>query len=353
MKERPQRVSMKTIAERLGISKATVSLALRNSPEVSKKMKARVQAAAEELGYKLNPALGQVLSRIRTHDQYRATLALVNANEDRQAFVRHPTIPEYVAGARGRAELMGYSLDTFWLYEPDMSGERLCSVMTARGIKGALIVGLMDDANFPEKLLPVARNLPAVVTGVRTHEPTLPYVCTDHHGLAFQAVENALRLGYRRPGLVLDGDIDRLVEGRFSAGYLYGQLQLPETNRLRPFYETQRVEAEPELFAGWMEVERPDVIFTLYNNVEDWLKELGFRVPKDIGLIQLEWRRQNNRWAGMHQHNNHTGEAAVDTLVGLIHRGETGIEAEPRAVLIAPSWQDGNTVLNRGHKVVS
>ena len=338
---------MRTIAERVGVSKATVSLALRNSPEVSAGMKARVRKVAEELGYKLNPALGQMLSRIRTRDAYRATLALVNAIEDGQAFARDPTIPEYVTGVRARAELLGYSLDTFWLYEPELSGERLCSIMLARGIKGALIVGLMDEAAFPAKLLPVAEHLPAVVTGVRTHEPTLPYVCADHHGLALQAVENALRLGYRRPGLVLDGDIDRLVEGRFSAGYLYGQLQLPEGDRLRPFYETGRVAAEPGMFAAWMEAERPDVIFSLYNDVEDWLKELGLRVPKDIGLIQLEWRKQNNRWAGMHQHNDHTGEAAVDTLVGLIHRGETGMEAEPRAVLIAPSWQDGNTVLDR------
>lgn len=335
---------MRTIAERLGVSKTTVSLALRNSPEVSAEMRARVKAVADELGYKLNPALGQVLSQIRSSKGYRATLALINANSDKQAFTRHPTIPEYVTGVRDRAELLGYRLDVFWLYDPEMKADRLRAILLARGIKGVLIVGLMDDATFPQKLIPVAESLPSVVTGVRTHGPTLPYACADHHGLTLQAVENALRLGYRRPGLVLDKRIDDLVEGRFSAGYLYGQLQLPVRNRLRPFYQTRRMDEDFPVFKKWIQSQRPDVIFTLYNDVEHWITRLGKGIPEDIGLIQLEWRRSNAHWAGMRQHNDRTGEAAVDTLVGMIHRGETGTTAEPRAVLIAPSWQDGQTV---------
>lgn len=335
---------MRTIAGRLGVSKATVSMALRNSREVSVQMRERVRAAAAELGYKPNPALGQVLSQIRKRGDYLATLALINANADATAFTRHPTIPEYVKGARGRAEQLGYRLDSFWLYDASIRADRLLTILMSRGIKGALVVGLMADATFPVKLLPVAHSLPTVVTGVRTHEPTLPYVCVDHHGLALQAVENALRLGYRRPGLVLDGEIDRLVEGRFTAGYLYGQMQLPVRQRLRPFYETRQADRDPVVFEKWLLSQKPDVIFTLYNDVEDWLAALGREVPRDIGLIQLEWRKADSRWAGMRQHNDRTGAAAVDTLVGMVHRGESGLDAEPRAVLIAPSWQDGKTV---------
>lgn len=340
----PQKASMSTIAAEVGVSKATVSLALRNSPEVSAAMKEKVRAVAKRLGYQLNPALGQLLSQIRNQDNYRATLALVNAHSDSRSLTEHPTIPEYVGGIRTRAGALGYRLDYFWLQDPEIKARRLKSIMTARAIKGALVVGLMHDCAFPEKLRPIAEALPMVVTGVRTHNPTLPYVCVDHHGLALQAVEKALRLGYRRPGLALDQTIDRLVEGRFSAGYLYGQMQLPEDQRLAPFYETNDPETDAPRFAAWMEAQRPDVIFTLYNDVYYWLKELGYRIPEDIGLIQLEWRKSKPEWAGMRQHNDHTGEAAVDTLVGMIHRGETGLQAEPRALLIAPSWQDGSTV---------
>lgn len=339
----PRPPSMATIAAALGVSKATVSLALRNSHEVSAEMRRRVSEQARAVGYQLNPALGQILSQIRNSDHYRATLALVNAHPDADSLDAHPTIPEYVSGIRRRSESLGYRLDKFWLQDPDTTERRLKSIMLARGIKGAIVVGLMSDAHFPAKLRAVAEALPMIVTGVRTREPTLPYVCVDHHGLALQAVENALRLGYRRPGLVLDETIDRLVEGRFSAGYLYGQMRLPGAQRLVPFYKTAEVAGDFGVFKTWMEEQRPDVIFTLYNDVEDWLGRLGLSVPSDVGLIQLEWRKSESRWAGMRQHNDLTGEAAVDTLVGMIHRGESGAMAEPRAILIAPSWQDGET----------
>ncbi|MBK1876346.1 LacI family DNA-binding transcriptional regulator [Pelagicoccus mobilis] len=339
----PSKVSMSTIAAEVGVSKATVSLALRNSPEVSTAMKEKIRATADRLGYQLNPALGQLLSQIRNRDSYRATIALVNAHSEADSLKNHPTIPEYVEGIEQRADSLGYRIDYFWMNDPDLKARRLKSIMLARGIKGALAVGLMHDCQFPEKLLPVADALPLVVTGVRTRNPTLPYVSVDHHGLALQAVENALRLGYKRPGLVLDETIDRLVEGRFSSGYLYGQMRLDRDARLEPFYQNGPEDDDFPAFSKWMEEQKPDVIFTLYNDVSHWLEKLKLKAPEDIGLIQLEWRKSDPDWSGMRQHNDHTGEAAVDTLVGMIHRGETGLQADPRALLIAPSWQRGKT----------
>ncbi|WP_237763907.1 hypothetical protein [Terrimicrobium sacchariphilum] len=43
----------------------------------------------------------------------------------------------------------------------------------------------------------------------------------------FSAVEHAIGLGCRRPALVLDEVMDRLVEGRFTAGFLLAQQVLP------------------------------------------------------------------------------------------------------------------------------
>ncbi len=68
------------------------------------------------------------------------------------------------------------------------------------------------------------------------------------------------------------------------------------------------------------------------------------RVPEDIGLIQLERRSDDPDWAGMDQHNDLTGEAAVDMVVSLLHNNEIGIPAFPRATLIEASWVSGRTV---------
>src|SRR5690606_27628709 len=103
-------------------------------------------------------------------------------------------------------------------------------------------------------------------------------------------------------------------------------------------------EKEPKYFRTWMDKYRPDVVFTLYNNVLAWLKAAGRGVPEDIGVIQLEWRAARPEIAGMNQHNLVTGEAAVDMIVSQIHNNETGVQEFPRATLIGATWVMGSSV---------
>ena len=88
----------------------------------------------------------------------------------------------------------------------------------------------------------------------------------------------------------------------------------------------------------------PDVVFTLYHVVQRWLEERGLRVPADLGLVQLERRRDHHDWAGMEQHNDRTGEAAVDMVISFLHNNEIGVPEYPRATLIGASWVPGHTV---------
>jgi LacI family transcriptional regulator len=159
-----------------------------------------------------------------------------------------------------------------------------------------------------------------------------------------QAFEKALEFGCRRPGLVMDPVIDSLVEHRFTAGYRTSQQTLPVHRRLRPFDQVERAREDFTCFERWIRKEKPDVIFTLYNEVWAWVERLGMSVPRDIGLIQLEWRSTHPEWAGMNQHNDLSAAAAVDMLISMIHNGETGVPPFPKATLIGPSWVDGSSV---------
>jgi LacI family transcriptional regulator len=55
-------VNMKQIARELGVSAITVSKALRSHPDISKKTRERVEAKAEELGYRLNFAARSLIT---------------------------------------------------------------------------------------------------------------------------------------------------------------------------------------------------------------------------------------------------------------------------------------------------
>jgi len=337
---------MASMARELRVSKNTVSLALRHDPQIPAVTRERVHALARKLGYARNPVVSHLMAELRKSPASRSrhTLALLNAHADRDAFRVHPTIPVYVEGCRRRALAQGYGTDKFWLHDPALDGPRLNRILQARGIRGVIVIGLMEENRLPERFLPTWKRHACVVTGVRTHEPTLSFCCVDHHALVLQACEQALALGYRRPALVIDGRIDRLVEGRFSSGMFVGQQTLAPADRVAPFYDVESSRGDPAAFYAWFDREKPDVIFTLYHVVRRWIEQRGLRVPADLGLIQLEHRRDHTDWAGMEQHNDRTGESAVDMVIGLLHANELGIPAFARATLVGASWIPGNTV---------
>lgn len=336
--------TMADIARRAGVSKNTVSLAMRNSPQIPEATRLRIAKIACRMNYRKNALVAQLMAEMRRtrSPRFQSSLAILNANSDASAFRSHPTIPAYVAGCRSRAADLGYSLDEIWLHEPALDGERLNEIFHARGIRGAVVVGLMRENRLPKRYLPTWKEFPVVVTGVRTHDPALSFACTDHYMLALRAFQRALELGYRRPALVLDPVIDRLVDGRFSAGVRSAQEAVAARHRLRPCFPPEH--GSEKYFGEWLERERPDVILTLYNIVRRWLANLGLSVPRDVGLIQLEWRGDSSDWAGMDQHNNVVGEAAIEMLVGMIHNNERGIPGFPRATLVGSTWMDGATV---------
>jgi len=347
--------TMSDIALRVGLSKNTVSLALRHDPQIPEKTRKRIQRAAHALGYRKNPTVAHLMAQLRTSRSltFQAPLALLNANLDPSAFTRHPTVPVYVQGCRKRAAELGYSLDEFWLHDPHLDAKRLERILRTRNIRGVIIVGLMKENRLPPRFLPIWKQFPTVVTGTRTHEPALSFACSDQHILAMKAFEKALSLGYQRPALVLDREIDLLVDGRFTSGIHIAQQGLPKSRQTKPFYQVTEARNRPQLFHQWFEREKPDVVLTLYNVVRRWLQDMGLALPRDVGLIQLEWRRDHADDAGMNQHNEIVGEAAVEMVINMIHHHVPGVQAFPRATFIGSTWVEGKSVKRRKLRAVT
>ncbi|GAB5560060.1 MAG: hypothetical protein SynsKO_17070 [Synoicihabitans sp.] len=337
---------MARIADEAGVSKNTVSLALRGDRQVTEATRSRIEEIADRLGYQRNPLMSHLMAVLRQQSPvtYRCNLALVNAHRDQQAFTTHHTIPSYVEGCNRRADDRGYRFDEFWLHDPALTGPRLDRILRTRGIRGLIINGLFHDQHLPDTFREIWDRYPAVVTGVRTTDPALPFACVDHHEAVFDAMENVRRLGYRRPGLVLWDRIDRLVDGRFSSAFRLAQSGAEADEVIPPFSQTDDDIPRLAAFRQWMETYQPDVILTLHPPVQNWLEEMGLKAPDDIGLVALELHRDCANWAGMNQHNDIAGEAAVDLVATLMQTNEFGSTVAPRATLIGATWVDGSTV---------
>src|SRR3954467_13477885 len=76
-KERP--VRLQDIADRAAVSKATVSLALRDHSSIPPATRARIQGIADELGYRPNPLVSALMTYQRSAQPRpkAVTLALV------------------------------------------------------------------------------------------------------------------------------------------------------------------------------------------------------------------------------------------------------------------------------------
>ena len=352
MEKSKKSANIADIAKMVGVSKNAVSLALRNSRSISKETTKKILEAARKLGYVRNEEVSRVMSQIKSsfNPKFFAAIALINANPDRDAFKKHPTIPEYVRGIYKAARRESFAVNEFWLYDKKLNGASLARILRSRGIAGGIVVGLMDNNRLPRKFNEVWKNFKFVVTGVRTYNPTFDFVSTDHFLLAYRATLEALRRGYRRPALVLDETIDELIEGRFTGGYLKAQLKIPKADRIEPFFDVKGARKNREIFYKWFRENSPDAIITLYNFPFDWLREIGVEAPRDIALIQLEWRRGEPYWTGMNQRNDLVGESAVEHLSKILRQSNYAKEDSVRAILISPEWVESKTISKIGKK---
>ena len=58
--------TLQDVADRAGVHRSTVALALRDNPRISSATRQRVQAIARELGYQLNPLVAALMSARRS-----------------------------------------------------------------------------------------------------------------------------------------------------------------------------------------------------------------------------------------------------------------------------------------------
>ena len=84
-----------------------------------------------------------------------------------------------------------------------------------------------------------------------------------------------------------------------------------------------------------------------YKKVLAALKTMRVRVPRDVGVVTLERREREAGLSGMEQNFERIGAAAVNSIIGMLHRGERGLPAVPEKILVDASWIEGDTLPHR------
>jgi LacI family transcriptional regulator len=338
----PQKATLQDVAKESGVHRTTVSLALRDHTRIPLATRERVKAAAARLGYQTNPLVAALMqSRRLGRPVKHVTLAYVTNYSTRYGWKPvHHDRPDFYPGAVSRARELGYKLDDFWLAEPGMTSARFCDILTARNIHG-LIIGRLPPGQSSLEL--DWKRFACVSLGMTLRSPVLHHVTENHFDTVWQAMQRCLDRGYRRIGFVFSEANDSpRVGDRWLGAFLRQQLFFPAKDRIAPCPE---IPAGEEIFSRWFERTRPDALIATHARpVLGWLKKMRVNVPRDVGLIDLEDQPQLD-CAGVHYDPAKVGALAVEMLVGLLHRNETGVPAtNQHEVLLTGEWREGRTL---------
>jgi LacI family transcriptional regulator len=338
------RPSIRDVAQHAGVSHTTASLALRGDIRITTATQRRVEKAAVTIGYCRHPVVAELMAQLRTLKVRpgTATLGFITAWPTRDGWRESSNHRRFFEGVEARAYKMGYKVEVFWLREQGMSSRRMSQILCTRDIRG-LILNSLPKAHGHLSL--EWRHFACVAKGLTIARPRLHRVISSHFEDMRLTMHQLKRHGYRRPGLVLDTRLDTRVDRAWLAAHLLHHHDLPTRDRVPPLILMSDKEAGK--FARWFKQHRPEVVVFSGLPVPSWVAQLGFHVPDEVGLVQLDWSSEAAPIAGIDADGEALGVAAVDLLIGQLQANEFGVPRREKIVVVGGRWVPGNSLLHQ------
>jgi LacI family transcriptional regulator len=342
-----KRVTVREVARKAKVHFTLVAMALRDDPRVRASTKERILKVAARLGYQRDAKLTELMTQIKTGST-KATqekLAFISTTHDDFA-TSYVTRCMY-EGVRNRATSLGYDLETFFVEDFKNNYSRLSTVLYARGVKGVLFQPMHAS---PELESFAWDHFACVALGAPL--PGIPMHTARHHHFhaMLLAHEKILKAGIERIGFFIWEEGAAWTNHEFEAAYAYAQQQLPVKSRVPLLKVSAWPPPDPEStnaqLLKWIQRHNLQATISVCS-LQDNLRQLGFRLPRDISHVELGYNPVMGDVAGIEQKNDISGMFGVDMIVGQIHRKETGIPTEPKIVLNQGSWRTGGTLQSK------
>lgn len=334
-------MSLKTVAQHAGVGLSTASYALQNNPKIPAATRERVRQAAKKLGYRTNATVSRLMAELRTQRGEGSALAWIDCNPEPQIYVKVPWLRGWLKGARDCAEARGYRLDEFWLGEEGMSAPRLLKILTTRAVAGLVLAPTRSTAGE----VPLAiEGFPAVSMAATFTTPLMHQATSDNFANTLTALEEMTKLGYRRIGFYSDQLAREWTEREQVGAFLEWQNAVPGRVRVPPLLVPESEPAAARIFADWLDRHRLDAILTTSKWPRDVLARLRRKVPREIGLAHTNLAEDVAGWSGIDPRIEEIAAAAVDLLIGQIHRHETGSPLVQKITSIRGLWVAGKTL---------
>ena len=329
-------VTQQQIANRAGVDRSLVSLALRNSPKVAKSTRLRIQHLAHELGYRPNAALAEA-ARVRFRGRTRAREAVAYLRTLHQSPKRSWLQTDALDR---RLEELGYQMS---IYDPqDYPGDAALSrTLFQRGIRAVVMeqVGLHDtEHELDWQKFCVVRCGLLRATRYRVDEVRL-----DFMGVVNAAVARLAALGCRRIACVIDG------EKEFASDQLL--LQSAQGAWRRPGGDTavasviwwDHARGDAASVGTQVAKAKPDGIILSTHPYLDLLRQVRPEMHQ-LPAVVLIGDNLPESYPGAFSFVPQMpliAALAAEHLAGLIANHQYGLPSRQLSLTIVPPWRDG------------
>ena len=311
-------VSMKDIAQRCGVSVATVSKALNGQPDIGEETRRRVEQAAKELGYLSNAAA----RALKTNRTYHLGVLFV---DERRSGLGHEYFSSMLESFKVEAESRGYDI-TFINHNAGGKRSTYLNHCQYRGVDGVVIACV--DFHDPQVRELVDSGIP-LVTIDHVFNNRLAVISDNVSGVE-ELVRYVYKKGHRRIAF-LHGERTTVTQNRLVGFHRACEelgLEIPEAYiRECVYHDPDRCAAATrELLAL---PERPTCILFpddfSYIGGLNVLNEMGLRIPEDISVvgydgIHLARVMQLTTYS---QNTQDLGRIAAEKLISLIEHPKT------------------------------
>jgi LacI family transcriptional regulator, repressor for deo operon, udp, cdd, tsx, nupC, and nupG len=271
--------NIQQVAQKAGVSVATVSRVLNNATSVSPKTRLKVENAIKDLNYE--PSM---LGRNLRNSESRLLLVLLPS-------ISNPFYTEIINGIQNTAIANNYNI---LLCETDSSPQR--ENIYFNMIKNKLADGVisMDPTVNMQKLTELAENYSVILCSEYEEGGSIPYVTIDNELAAYQAVKHLIKLGNEKIALI-NSDEKFLYARQRRSGYerALKEFNLPIHDEW--IYHTKELDFQSGIQAMRMLLqleEKPTAVFavsdTLAIGALKGINVSGSHVPNDIAVVGFD-----------------------------------------------------------------
>jgi len=326
-----QPLTMKDIAAQLGVSVATVSRALKNSPNISKKRREMIQQYAREHDYYPNV----IAEQLRHSRQKPSQIIGVILPE-----IVHFYFASILSGIEEKAKERGYRIMVAQSRESYEREVEICESFKKNKVCGIIVSQAKDTEQYDHFIKLVNSGIPLVFYDRICPALNASRVVVDDYQGAYNAVSHMIETGCKRVAFYMSNLNMEISKNRLNgykdALYHHG-LQPDESIIIQCDTREDAEKVTPRMLSM---KNRPDGFFAINDETAIGImytaKNMGIRVPDDVAVCGFTDSERavscDPMLTTVHQNGSKVGEEATDVLIDMVEGKLPMDRAEKRMV---------------------